>query len=223
MGVVVRGSTINEGVVPPKTIGVAAGMGVGLGTGTGIVVCAGGGAGLGTGEIVDVDVDVDARGAGAKGAGDTRDVDEDVDISTVALPGGSGVRVTPLVLVEAPPHVATFALEPDGPASAGPSSRSNSLSIVLELDKGPFGAVAASNVFHLGFSFCALFAYSFLPFFPAGGAATPLYVAEPGLASGGSPSFARQRGARMPKSGTAACIGSSFSPPPWMAGSRGKS
>ena len=70
--------------------------------------------------------------------------------------------------------------------------------IMLETDGGSFGAVAASKVFHLGFSFCALFTYSLLPFFPAGGAGTPLYVAEPGIASWGSPSLARQRGARMP-------------------------
>jgi hypothetical protein len=189
------GSTVNEGVAAPREIGVAAGMGVGLGTGAGIGVCAGGCAGLGTG------VFVDARGPGAKGTGDTRDVD--VDITTV---GDSGVRVTPFV--EASPRVATFAVELDGPAS-----RSIRPSIVLELEEDPFGAVAASKVFHLGFSFCALFRYSLLPFFPAGGAETPLYVAKPGLMSGGSPSLARQRGARMPKRGTAACIGSSFSPP----------
>lgn len=214
----VLGSTVDEGLAPPpKTIGVAAGTGVGLGTGTGIGICAGGGAGLGTGAIVDVDVD--ASGAGAKGADATGDVDDDVDISTVALSVDSGVREAPLV--GAPLRVAPFAPEPpDGPASAGPSGKP---SIVRELDEDPFGAVAASKDNHWGFSFCALFAYSFLPFFPAGGAGTPLYVAEPGIVSGGSPSLARQRGARSPKSGTAECIGSSFSPPPWMAGSRGKS
>ena len=127
-------------------------------------------------------------------------------------------------LVEASPPVAADPLEPDGPASAGPSSSSNSLSAnELEVDGGPLGAVAASNDFHLGFNFCALFLYSLLPFFPFGGAATPLYVAVPGELSGGSPSLARQRGARRPNSGTAECIGSSSSPPQWMAGSRGKS
>jgi hypothetical protein len=183
-----------------------AGLEVGTGgsTGLGPGIGVGGSAGLCTGVIVNAD----ASGAIAKGADDTRDVDVDVDEDDVgvALPGD----VVPL--------------EPDEPATAGESSSSNNLSNELEeLDVDPLGAVAASNVFHLGFIFCAFFAYSFLPFFPLGGAGTPLYVAVPGVESGGSPSLARQRGARRPKSGTAECIGSSFSPPQWMAGSRGKS
>ena len=146
----------------------------------------------------------------------------------VAVAGDSGLSVTPLaVVVEVSPLV------PDGPASAGSFSKSNSMPIVLllleePLLEGPLGAVAASNDFHLGFIFCAfwacdLFAYNLLPFFPVGGAGTPLYVAKPGAVSSGRPSMARQRGARKPKSGTAACIGSSFSPPLWIFGSRGKS
>ena len=125
------GSTVDEGVTPLKSIDTAAGTSVGLGKGAGIGVGTGGGARLGTGAIADVD--------------------EDVDGVRVAAPADSGVSVAPLV--EAPPPV------PDEPASAGPPSRSSSLSNVLEdFDEEPLGAVAASNVFHLGFNFCALFA-----------------------------------------------------------------
>jgi hypothetical protein len=196
-----------EGVAALKEIDEAAGMGVGLGTGAGAGIGVGSGGGavrLGTGAII---VDVDGVG--------------------VAVTGESGVSAVPLIVVEVPPPPV-----PDGPASAGSSSKSNSMSIVLLLEEplveGPLGAVAASNVFHLGFIFCAFcacafFAYSLLPFFPVGGAGTPLYVAKPGALSTGRPSMARQRGARKPKSGTAACIGSSFSPPLWIVGSRGKS
>lgn len=209
-------------------LGIGAGIGVGAGGSAGIRVGTGGNVGLGVGaggstglgttgdraglcSGVIVDADADASGAGAKGADNTRDMDED-DVG-VSLPGDPGVLVTPLV--EASPPVTTIPLEPDGPANAGASSSSNSLSNELEeLDEDSLGAVAASNVFHLGFIFCAFFLYSFLPFFPVGGAETPLYVAVPGASSGGRPSLARQRGARRPKSGTAACIGSSFSPPP---------
>ena len=202
---------VAEEFSPLKEIDEAVGMGVGVGTGAGagIGIGAGGGAvRLGTGAII-VDMDVDGVG--------------------VAVSGDSGLSVTPLaVVVEVSPPV------PDGPASAGSFSKSNSIPIVLlvvleePLVEGPLGAVAASNDFHLGFIFCAfcacdLFAYNLLPFFPVGGAGTPLYVAKPGAVSSGRPSMARQRGARKPKSGTAACIGSSFSPPLWIFGSRGKS
>jgi hypothetical protein len=239
---VMRVSNVDEAL---KAIVEAVGMGVGISTGGGIGAGAGGSAGIGvggggtaglevgtggstglgtgtggsTGLCSGVIVDVDASGAGAKGADDTRGADED-DVG-VALPE-PGVLVTPLVEASSP--IAGIPPDPDGPAIAGESSNSKSLSNELEvLDEDPLGAVASSNVFHLGFIFCAFFAYSFLPFFPLGGAGTPLYVAVPGVESGGSPSLARQRGAPRPKSGTAECIGSSFSPPQWMAGSRGKS
>ena len=59
-------------------------------------------------------------------------------------------------------------------------------------------------------------------FFFFGGATTPTNVAVPGTEGLSRPSLARQRGALRPKSGTEACIGSSFFPL-FMEGWSGKS